>query len=211
MFLVKTPRTTGRKHAVRPPEVAEDSRRATDRHSSGEGRVTPLTEGSSIALGIVPLLVRAGVVARSDHVSATHSVRTSTRFLTLDSGVARLIDVAVHRERRLMRQVVNEALRRILTPEIRRERVTLSPLGVAQRRHHVRRADDGLEGGAQAAYRLGRAGFASGCPVRGREPMRLPARITRERWCGSPVREPNADGVLPGVSASGWTPRRDEP
>lgn len=91
------------------------------------------------------------------------------------------------------------------------ERITPSPLGVAQRRHHVRRADDGLEGGAQAAYRLGRAGFASGCPVRGREPMRLPARITRERWCGSPVREPNADGVLPGVSASGWTPRRDEP
>ena len=47
--------------------------------------------------------------------------------LTLDSDVARLIDEAVHRERRPMKQVVNEALRRALTPETQRERVTLSP------------------------------------------------------------------------------------
>ena len=51
-------------------------------------------------------------------------VRTT---LTLDSDVARLIDEAVHRERRPMKQVVNDALRRALTPEIQRERVTLSP------------------------------------------------------------------------------------
>jgi hypothetical protein len=47
--------------------------------------------------------------------------------LTLDSDVVHLIDEAVHRERRPMKQVVNDALRRALTPETRRERVTLSP------------------------------------------------------------------------------------
>jgi hypothetical protein len=47
--------------------------------------------------------------------------------LTLDSDVARLIDEAVHRERRPMKQVVNDALRRALTPETPRQRVTLSP------------------------------------------------------------------------------------
>lgn len=47
--------------------------------------------------------------------------------LTLDSDVARLIDEAVHRERRPMKQVVNDALRRALTPETQRDRVTLSP------------------------------------------------------------------------------------
>jgi hypothetical protein len=47
--------------------------------------------------------------------------------LTLDNDVAHLIDEAVHRERRPMKQVVNDALRRALTPETRRERVTLSP------------------------------------------------------------------------------------
>lgn len=47
--------------------------------------------------------------------------------LTLDSDVARLIDEAVHRERRPMKQVVNDALRRALTPETQRERVTLTP------------------------------------------------------------------------------------
>lgn len=47
--------------------------------------------------------------------------------LTLDSDVARLIDEAVHRERRPMKQVVNDALRRALTSETQRERVTLSP------------------------------------------------------------------------------------
>jgi len=36
--------------------------------------------------------------------------------LTLDDDVARLIDDAVHRERRPMKQVVNDALRRALTP-----------------------------------------------------------------------------------------------
>lgn len=52
------------------------------------------------------------------------SVRTT---LTLDSDVARLIDEAVHRERRPMKQVVNEALRRALTPETGRQWVALSP------------------------------------------------------------------------------------
>lgn len=47
--------------------------------------------------------------------------------LTLDSDVARLIDEAVHRERLPMKQVVNEALRRALTPETQRERVVLAP------------------------------------------------------------------------------------
>ncbi len=52
------------------------------------------------------------------------SMRTT---LTLDSDVARLIDEAVHRERRPMKQVVNEALRRALTPETQREQVMLAP------------------------------------------------------------------------------------
>jgi hypothetical protein len=52
------------------------------------------------------------------------SMRTT---LTLDSDVARLIDEAVHRERRPMKQVVNDALRRALTPESPREPVTLTP------------------------------------------------------------------------------------
>lgn len=42
--------------------------------------------------------------------------------LTLDEDVARLIEDAVHRERRPMKQIVNEALRRALsTPEPRRK------------------------------------------------------------------------------------------
>ncbi|MHB8450495.1 MAG: type II toxin-antitoxin system antitoxin VapB33 [Mycobacteriales bacterium] len=36
--------------------------------------------------------------------------------LTLDADVARLVADAVHRERRPMKQVVNEALRRALAP-----------------------------------------------------------------------------------------------
>ena len=52
------------------------------------------------------------------------SMRTT---LTLDSDVARLIDEAVHRERRPMKQVVNEALRRALMPETQREPVKLTP------------------------------------------------------------------------------------
>lgn len=36
--------------------------------------------------------------------------------LTLDDDVARLLDDAVHRERRPLKQVVNDALRRALTP-----------------------------------------------------------------------------------------------
>jgi hypothetical protein len=36
--------------------------------------------------------------------------------LTLDPDVARLVDDAVHRDRQSMKQVVNEALRRALTP-----------------------------------------------------------------------------------------------
>jgi hypothetical protein len=41
--------------------------------------------------------------------------------LTLDPDVARLVDDAVHRERRPMKQVVNDALRRALAPERPRE------------------------------------------------------------------------------------------
>jgi hypothetical protein len=37
--------------------------------------------------------------------------------LTLDDDVARLVDDAVHRERRPMKQVVNDALRRALAPQ----------------------------------------------------------------------------------------------
>ena len=40
-------------------------------------------------------------------------VRTT---LTLDADVARLVEDAVHRERRPMKQVVNDALRRALSP-----------------------------------------------------------------------------------------------
>lgn len=36
--------------------------------------------------------------------------------LTLDDDVVRLIDDAVHRDRRSMKQVVNDALRRALSP-----------------------------------------------------------------------------------------------
>jgi hypothetical protein len=45
--------------------------------------------------------------------------------LTLDPDVVRLIDEAVHRERRPMKQVVNEALRQALAPPSSRERVRL--------------------------------------------------------------------------------------
>ncbi len=38
--------------------------------------------------------------------------------LTLDDDVSRLISDAVHRERRPMKQVVNDALRRALTPPV---------------------------------------------------------------------------------------------
>jgi Ribbon-helix-helix protein, copG family len=40
-------------------------------------------------------------------------VRTT---LTLDSDVARLVDEAVHRQRSSMKQVINDALRRALSP-----------------------------------------------------------------------------------------------
>lgn len=48
--------------------------------------------------------------------------------LTLDSDVARLIEDAVHRERRPMKHVVNDALRRALAPAPeRREPYRLTP------------------------------------------------------------------------------------
>lgn len=48
--------------------------------------------------------------------------------LTLDDDVVRLIDDAVHREHRPMKQVVNDALRRALTiPASRREPYHLTP------------------------------------------------------------------------------------
>jgi hypothetical protein len=43
--------------------------------------------------------------------------------LTLDPDVSRLIDEAVHRERRPMKQVVNDALRQALAPQTKRQRV----------------------------------------------------------------------------------------
>jgi hypothetical protein len=42
--------------------------------------------------------------------------------LTLDDDVARLVEEAVHRERRPMKQVVNDALRRALAPAVVREK-----------------------------------------------------------------------------------------
>jgi hypothetical protein len=45
--------------------------------------------------------------------------------LTLDPDVSRLIDDAVHRERRPMKQVVNDALRQALAPQSKRQRVRL--------------------------------------------------------------------------------------
>jgi hypothetical protein len=48
--------------------------------------------------------------------------------LTLDDDVVRLIEDAVHRERRPMKQVVNDALRRALAPqELRGEPYRLKP------------------------------------------------------------------------------------
>lgn len=42
--------------------------------------------------------------------------------LTLDDDVTRLLEDAVHRERRPLKQIVNDALRRALAPEIPRQR-----------------------------------------------------------------------------------------
>lgn len=47
--------------------------------------------------------------------------------LTLDPDVARLVQDAVHRERRPMKQVVNDALRRALREEGPREPYHLTP------------------------------------------------------------------------------------
>jgi hypothetical protein len=45
--------------------------------------------------------------------------------LTLEPDVARLIEDAVHRERRPMKRVVNDALRRALAPQVDREPIRL--------------------------------------------------------------------------------------
>jgi hypothetical protein len=47
--------------------------------------------------------------------------------LTLDPDVVRLIDEAVHRERRPMKHVVNEALRRALAMEAHGDRFSVAP------------------------------------------------------------------------------------
>jgi len=48
--------------------------------------------------------------------------------LTLDEDVVRLVEEAVHRERRPMKQVINDALRRALAPQdVRREPYQLKP------------------------------------------------------------------------------------
>jgi hypothetical protein len=41
--------------------------------------------------------------------------------LTLDDDVARLVEDAVHREHRPMKQIVNDALRRALAPRVTRQ------------------------------------------------------------------------------------------
>ena len=41
--------------------------------------------------------------------------------LTLDDDVARLVEDAVHREHRPMKQIVNDALRRALAPRVARQ------------------------------------------------------------------------------------------
>ncbi|MCP2167008.1 hypothetical protein [Goodfellowiella coeruleoviolacea] len=41
--------------------------------------------------------------------------------LTLDDDVARLVEDVVHRERRPMKQVINDALRRALAPRVARQ------------------------------------------------------------------------------------------
>jgi hypothetical protein len=51
-------------------------------------------------------------------------VRTT---LSLDDDVARLIEDAVHRERRPMKQIVNDALRRALAPNTRQQPYHLAP------------------------------------------------------------------------------------
>jgi hypothetical protein len=54
--------------------------------------------------------------------------------LTLDDDVARLVEDAVHRERRPMKQIVNDALRRALAPDgARQEPYHLTPHGSAVR------------------------------------------------------------------------------
>jgi hypothetical protein len=46
------------------------------------------------------------------------SMRTT---LTLDDDVARLVEDAIHREHRSMKQVVNDALRKALAPRVSRQ------------------------------------------------------------------------------------------
>ncbi len=41
--------------------------------------------------------------------------------LTLDDDVARLVEEAIHREHRPMKQIVNDALRRALAPRVARQ------------------------------------------------------------------------------------------
>jgi hypothetical protein len=48
--------------------------------------------------------------------------------LTLDADVVRLIEDAIHRQRRTMKQVINDALRRALAPQdVRREPYRMAP------------------------------------------------------------------------------------
>lgn len=61
----------------------------------------------------VELGVRFGVAARAALEHHDASMRTT---LTLEDDVAEMIDDAVHREKKTMKQVVNEALRRGLAP-----------------------------------------------------------------------------------------------
>jgi hypothetical protein len=66
----------------------------------------------------------------ADRVSLTAgpagiTMRLMRTTLTLDPDVARLIDEAVHRERRPMKQVVNDALRRALADDSRHEPIRL--------------------------------------------------------------------------------------
>jgi hypothetical protein len=70
--------------------------------------------------------------------------------LTLDPDVARLVDDAIHRERRSMKQVINDALRRALAAPNRRSepyrvRVHESPLRPGVDRAGFNRLADELE------------------------------------------------------------------
>ncbi|MDD9943584.1 MAG: hypothetical protein OXU20_21260 [Myxococcales bacterium] len=84
--------------------------------------------------------------------------------LTLDSDVAKLIEEEVHRQRKPIKQVVNEALRRGLSPQMtaqRRKRFRVRPHATTLQpgidAHDLNRLADELEDEAVTG-KLGRGG-----------------------------------------------------